>query len=163
MVQEEFDSLRERDVAIDIDSGRNAGFVCSYGSNKNEENASSGNRNWNPAETALENGVALVDKRYGGGRGGELIPLQKKIVEGEKPKKKACKKPPRPPRAPSLDAADEKLIREFSELATLKRARIERMKALKRMKTAKSGSSGSNLFALIITITFCFVIIWHGK
>lgn len=71
-------------------------------------------------------------------------------------------KPPRPPRGPSLDAADQKLIREISELAMLKRARVERMKALKKMKAAKNSSSSSSLFAMVFTVLFCLVILFHG-
>lgn len=164
MVKVEFDSLMERDLAVDLEKGRNAGFVSSGGTNKDEENVGSANHHLLSAESPIENGVVLVDKRCGGGgERGELSPLEKKKLEGKKPKKKSCKKPPRPPRAPSLDAADQKLIQEFSEVAMLKRARIERMKALKKMKNAKSASSGSNLFALIITMIFCIVIIWQGK
>ncbi|KAF5464788.1 hypothetical protein F2P56_014841 [Juglans regia] len=73
-------------------------------------------------------------------------------------------KPPRPPRGPSLDAADQKLIKEISELAMLKRARIERMKALKKMKAAKSSSPNrSSIFAMVLTILFCLVIIFQGN
>ena len=184
MVQVDFDSLGERDLAIDLEIGTNAvadeeaspncnsinllnrvwnGFASSDRSNKNEEDLRSRNNCLNPVDAPLENGEVLVNRKFGGE---ELSPLEEKKVGGEKPKKKSCKKPPkppRPPRAPSMDAADQKLIREFSEIAMLKRARIERMKALKRSKNAKSASSGSNLFALVITIIFCFVIIWQGK
>ncbi|KAK9292978.1 hypothetical protein L1049_020960 [Liquidambar formosana] len=55
-----------------------------------------------------------------------------------------------------------KLVREISELAMLKRARVERMKALKKMRAHKASSSTSNLFAMIITILFIFVIIYQG-
>lgn len=84
---------------------------------------------------------------------------------GNKQKKKWSKKPPRPPRPPTtspLDPADQKLISELSELAVLKRARIERMKALKKMKNSKPVSSIGNMVALIITIIFCFFILWQG-
>ncbi|XP_010549008.1 PREDICTED: uncharacterized protein LOC104820314 [Tarenaya hassleriana] len=82
-------------------------------------------------------------------------------------RKKSASKPPRPPRGPSLDAADQKLIKEIAELAMLKRARIERMRALKKMKAAKAASSASssslgNAFATLLTIIFCFVIIFQG-
>ncbi|XP_020264425.1 uncharacterized protein LOC109840258 isoform X2 [Asparagus officinalis] len=141
MVQLDFDSLREKDFAVDLESGNNAvtseqgftdskrvwnDFASSEESNKNEEVVSSGNAYSKSVETPLENGEWAS-------------PLL------EKPKKKNCKKPPkppRPPRAPSMDAADQKFLMEMSEAAKLKRARIERMKALKRMKNAKSGSSG---------------------
>ncbi|MED6220432.1 hypothetical protein PIB30_044754 [Stylosanthes scabra] len=91
----------------------------------------------------------------------EKTPLKEK-------RKKSSKKPPRPPRppkAPELDAADYKLIREITELAMLKRARIERMKALKKMKAAKAASpssSNASILAMILTLIFCIVIIFHG-
>ena len=92
--------------------------------------------------------------------------LEKTSVK-EKRKKtgnKKALKPPRPPRGPSLDAADQKLVREITELAMLKRARVERMKALKKMKAAKSSSSShSNLLAMVFTVLFCLVILYHGN
>ncbi|RZC85816.1 hypothetical protein C5167_026488 [Papaver somniferum] len=115
----------------------------------------------------LENGGEVVEKRclLQGGGGGEdtLSPL---LVVKKKEKKSKTKvsapKPPRPPRGPSLDAADQKLIREISELAMLKRARIERMRAHKKMKASKAASSNSNMYAMIITVMFCLVIIVQG-
>lgn len=105
--------------------------------------------------------------------------VNNKVLEGEQPKdyvektpmrekrkktsNKKAPKPPRPPRGPSLDAADQKLIREISELAMLKRARIERMKALKKMKASKSQSSNSSsIFAMVLTVLFCLVVIFQG-
>jgi len=154
MVQVDYNSLRERDLAIDLESGTNAVI--------NEEVAKLGNKYSNPVEPSLENVEAVADKRFGGGE--EVSPLQKKAAEGEKPKKKSSKKPPRPPRAPSMDAADQMIAREMHEIAVMKRerARAERMKALKRTKNTKSASSGTNLFGLVITIIFCLVIIWQG-
>ncbi|KAI3872275.1 hypothetical protein MKX03_021397 [Papaver bracteatum] len=114
----------------------------------------------------LENG-GEVDKRcllQGGGGEDTLSPLL--VVKKKESKKSKTKvsapKPPRPPRGPSLDAADQKLIREISELAMLKRARIERMRAHKKMKASKSASSNSNMYAMIITVMFCLVIIVQG-
>jgi len=104
-------------------------------------------------------------------KGGESMTSEGEIkvglldkAAGDK-KKKWSKKPPRPPRPPTsspLDPADQKLISELSELAVLKRARIERMKALKKMKNSKPASSIGNLVALIITVIFCFFILWQG-
>ena len=105
-------------------------------------------------------------------KGGESMTSEGEIkvglldkAAGDKEKKKWSKKPPRPPRPPTsspLDPADQKLISELSELAVLKRARIERMKALKKMKNSKPASSIGNLVALIITVIFCFFILWQG-
>ncbi|KAF5452223.1 hypothetical protein F2P56_027250 [Juglans regia] len=98
--------------------------------------------------------------------GEETVDYAEKTPVKEKRKKMSNKKPPkppRPPRGPSLDAADQKLIKEISELAMLKRARIERMKALKKMKAAKSSSSNSSsIFAMVLTILFCLVILFQG-
>lgn len=94
--------------------------------------------------------------------GNKSVEQVEKKTAKEKRKKGSNKKPPRPPRGPSLDAADQKLIKEISELAMLKRARIERMKALKKMKATKA-SSNSNVFAMVFTILFCFVIIFQGN
>ncbi|KAJ3676052.1 hypothetical protein LUZ60_003464 [Juncus effusus] len=82
-------------------------------------------------------------------------------------KKKRYKKPPKPPRPPKpvpLDLLDQKLVNELTELAMKKKARIERMKALKKMKNSnlKSVSSNGNLCALVVTVIFCVVILWHG-
>ncbi|KAI3930886.1 hypothetical protein MKX01_006938 [Papaver californicum] len=114
----------------------------------------------------LENGGEVVEKRcllQGGGEDtlSPLVVVKKKETKKSKTKV-AAPKPPRPPRGPSLDAADQKLIREISELAMLKRARIERMRAHKKMKAAKAASSNSNMYAMIITVMFCLIIIIQG-
>lgn len=158
MVQVDYNSLREGDCTIDLESGTNAVI--------NEEVAKLGNKYSNSVEASLENVEAVADKRFGGGE--VSPPLQKKAAEGKKPKKKSSKKPPkppRPPRAPSMDTADQIIAREMHEIAVMKRerARAERMKALKSMKNSKSASSSTNLFGLVITIIFCLVIIWQGK
>ncbi|KAJ6823919.1 uncharacterized protein M6B38_128170 [Iris pallida] len=157
MVQNHMDlnSPKEKDLSIDLETGTNV--VTSEEDDKNlfvkvwngfgscEESTRFDNRS-SDANSVEENGT----------------PLEKKMVGGEKTKKKSCKKPPRPPRPPSMDAEDQKLIREINELAMLKRARVERMKALKRMKNAKTVSSNGNLVPWIITLIFCVVILWHG-
>ncbi|KAA8545265.1 hypothetical protein F0562_020049 [Nyssa sinensis] len=90
--------------------------------------------------------------------------VEKKLVKDKwnKMASKMPRKPPRPPRGPSLDSADMMLVREISELTMLKRKRIERIKALKKMKAEKTPSFNSNLFAMMITVLFCFVIIFQG-
>lgn len=87
-------------------------------------------------------------------------------MEKEKRKKMSSKKPPKPPRppnSPSLNASDIKLVREISELARSRRARIERRQELKKMRVDKASSSNANLIAFVITILFCFVIIFQGN
>ncbi|KAL5700796.1 hypothetical protein ACHQM5_026203 [Ranunculus cassubicifolius] len=108
-------------------------------------------------EVKVENEESMSRKKSSCNRGD-------KLEEGEKVKeKRSSKKPPKPPRGPSLDAADLKLIKEISQLAMLKRARVERMKALKKMKAAKSTSQiNSSLYATVITILFCLVIVFQG-
>lgn len=172
---------REREVVIDLENGRTISeeevnrepisgvrkarnlldrvwnvFVSSDGSINSEDGRNSVS---NSGETA----DLLIEKKS---EGEETVGLLVKKTEKEKRKKSNSKvppKPPRPPRGPSLDAADQKLIREISELAMLKRARIERIKAHKKMKAAKAASSNSNLYAMVITVLFCLVIIFQGK
>ncbi|KAL9240620.1 hypothetical protein vseg_014817 [Gypsophila vaccaria] len=108
-----------------------------------------------------------------------VIVVEKTVVEGnkesrdvgrkvvkEKPKavsaKKKHPKPPRPPRGMSLDSTDQKLIKELHELARVKRARAERMKALKKAKESKPSSSKNQLFATLLTILFCAVLLLQG-
>lgn len=105
--------------------------------------------------------LVVVDKKVGEERRGDV---EEKSVK-EKPKTMSAKKPPKPPRPPrglSLDSADQKLIRELHELAKLKRARVERMKALKKAKEAKAASSKNQLFATLLTLLFCIVLLVQG-
>ncbi|KAJ6794256.1 Uncharacterized protein M6B38_231610 [Iris pallida] len=158
MVQMDLNSLKERDLAIDLESGTNA--LIGEGA---VTNGFAGCDESTKFERGCNDGGALVEKKFGAEGSGS--PLEKKKVGGEKPKKKSAKKPPkppRPPRAPSMDDTDQKLIREINELAMLKRARVERMRALKRMKNAKAANTNSNLVPWIITLIFCVVIIWQG-
>ncbi|OMO86286.1 hypothetical protein CCACVL1_09683 [Corchorus capsularis] len=99
----------------------------------------------------------------GDGRRAEAGGRDRKILLGEK-KKKRPPKPPRPPGGPSLNgAADIKLVREISELSRLKRVRYERIKALKKMRSDnKASSSKSNVLAIIVTLVFLCVIIFQG-
>ena len=95
----------------------------------------------------------------------EVEVSEKKVVK-ERPKAMSAKKPPKPPRPPrglSLDSADQKLIRELHQLAKLKRARVERMKALKKAKEAKLASSKNQLFATLLTVLFCLVVLLQGN
>lgn len=90
--------------------------------------------------------------------------LKKKLSDERYTKitaKKAAK-PPRPPKGPSLDALDMKFVREVSELAMMKRARTERMRILSQKKTDKGSSSFGSIFAMLITLIFCYVIIFQG-
>ncbi|CAM8960090.1 unnamed protein product [Rhodiola kirilowii] len=90
--------------------------------------------------------------------------LKKKLFD-ERFKKMSVKKaskPPRPPNSPSLDASDMKFVREVSELAMMKRARTERMKILKQKKADKGSSSLGSIFAMLITLIFCYVIVFQG-
>ncbi|KAJ0014974.1 hypothetical protein Pint_19570 [Pistacia integerrima] len=97
--------------------------------------------------------------------GEEAMSLGKKKMMVEKGKKSSFNKPPKPPRppgSPSFDEADMMLVREISELARQKQARIGRIKALKRRRVDRASSSVVNIFAMIITVMFCFVIIFQG-
>lgn len=94
--------------------------------------------------------------------GEEAASLVKKKMVAEKWKSKKPPKPPRPPGTPSFDEADIKLCREISELARLKYARIRQMKALKKKRADKVSSPVVRFFAMVITILFCYVIIFQG-
>ncbi|XP_021774267.1 uncharacterized protein LOC110738207 [Chenopodium quinoa] len=92
------------------------------------------------------------------------VEVPEKVVK-ERPKAMSAKKPPKPPRPPrglSLDSADQKLIRELHELARLKRARVERMKALKKTREARVSSPKNQLFATLLTVLFCLVVLLQG-
>ncbi|KAK1584705.1 hypothetical protein Q3G72_035471 [Acer saccharum] len=97
-----------------------------------------------------------------GGIRGEAVSIKKNV--NEKWKKSNFKKPPKPPRphgVPSLDEADMKMVKEISELARLKHARKERIKALKKKRIHKASSS-IGIYATIVTILFCLIIIYQG-
>ncbi|KAK4851603.1 hypothetical protein QYF36_016682 [Acer negundo] len=99
-----------------------------------------------------------------GGVRGEAVSIMKKKNVNEKWKKLNFKKPPKPPRPhgiPSLDEADMKMVKEISELARLKHARKERIKALKKKRIHKASSS-IGIYATIVTILFCLIIIYQG-
>lgn len=78
-------------------------------------------------------------------------------------RKKRSSKPPLPPRGPSLRMADMKLLREMSELTRLKRARVKRIKATKKKRAENASSSRSNIFPILVTIVFFYVIIFQGN
>lgn len=106
----------------------------------------------------LSSGGVLDDKE-------EMVNLAGKKMATDKRKKTSSKgssKPPRPPRGPSLDSADIKWLREFSELAALKRQRVERLKSMRKAKADKASPLIGNLFAMVVTVLFCFVIIFQG-
>ncbi|GMY27951.1 transmembrane [Fagus crenata] len=178
---------REKDFEVDLESGVTSseqdsskvpvsgaikqaktllGKICSGfvdGSIKSEDTASLSGNVSNSNGVSPENVKAVNNKIL---EGEEPVDYVERTPVREKRKKTSNKKPPkppRPPRGPSLDAADQKLIKEISEFATLKRARIERMKALKKLKATKSqSSSSSSIFAMVLTILFCVVIIFQG-
>ncbi|KAF3436669.1 hypothetical protein FNV43_RR19416 [Rhamnella rubrinervis] len=99
---------------------------------------------------------------------GQDLDVQKKTedrIRKEKQRKTSSKrypKPPRPPGGPSLDAADMKLVKEISEHVRSRRARREKMKELTKKRADKISSSNINIFAMLITIIFCFVVILQG-
>ena len=97
---------------------------------------------------------------------GKAAGMMEMEMEKDKRKKTSSKKPPKPPRppnSPSLDAADIKLVREISELARSRRARIEQRQEKMKKRVDKASSSNANLIAFVITILFCFVIIFQGN
>ncbi|CAL5330074.1 unnamed protein product [Camellia sinensis] len=130
------------------------------GSIKGRDGSGSYNKVLNSSEVLVEDEEMMSNKL-----GPDVVNLVDKKMEKDNKRKKTSSKipskPPRPPRGPSLDAADIKLVREFSELAALKRKRIERMKSLRKKKEDKPSPLNSNLFAMIVTLLFCFVIIFQ--
>ncbi|KAE8679587.1 hypothetical protein F3Y22_tig00111398pilonHSYRG00171 [Hibiscus syriacus] len=115
---------------------------------------------------AGENAEFLTDKNSEGEENQELLTLAEKNLREVKCKMTNSRKPPKPPRPPKgplLDAADKKLVREIAELAMIKRARMKQIKTMKRMKKEKASSSSStSLYAMVITVLFCFVILFQG-
>ncbi|KAK7392218.1 hypothetical protein VNO78_20648 [Psophocarpus tetragonolobus] len=73
-------------------------------------------------------------------------------------------KPPLPPRGPSLDPVDQQFVKELAELALRKRARVKKMRAVRKKKASKSSSSSTytSLSAMVVTVFFFLVIIFHG-
>ncbi|MBA0589831.1 uncharacterized protein LOC105802933 [Gossypium raimondii] len=113
-----------------------------------------------------ENMKFWVDKSSEGEDNHDLMALEEKNFADDNCKNKNSRKPPKPPRpskAPLLDAADQRLVREIAELSMRKRARIKRINAMKKMKAANAApSSSSSLFAMVITVIFCLVILFQG-
>ncbi|KAJ9180347.1 hypothetical protein P3X46_008605 [Hevea brasiliensis] len=94
---------------------------------------------------------------------GEMAKISAENGLVKEKRKKRSAKPPLPPKGPSLHgAADMKLLREMSELTRLKHARVKRMKALKKKRTEKGSCSSSNIFSIVVTIVFFYVIIFQG-
>ncbi|KAJ7973255.1 Transmembrane protein [Quillaja saponaria] len=79
----------------------------------------------------------------------------------KKTSSKKTSKPPLPPRAPSLDASDMLLVRKNSELSKIRRANTERLKLLKKIRVDKASSMNVNIFAMIVTILFCVIILFQ--
>ncbi|KAK8532613.1 hypothetical protein V6N13_131927 [Hibiscus sabdariffa] len=110
-----------------------------------------------------ENVEFLMDKNSEGEENHELVALAENLREAKwKKNTRKPPKPPRPPKGPLLDAADQKLVREIADLAMRKRARMKQIKTMKRMKEEKASSSSTSLYAMVITVLFCFVILFQG-
>ncbi|KEH43193.1 uncharacterized protein [Medicago truncatula] len=176
---------KEKEVEFDIESGENTseedtsnderdsnsknGFPWSWNGVMNLDGSEKGKNGIEASCSSSSNfcdvvGVdecnleLLVDKgleHVNGNHGKQKI----KFTNPRKPQK-----PPLPPRGPSLDAGDHKFVKELAELALRKRARIKKMNAVKKMKASKlpSSSTYTNLSAMVITIFFFLVIIFHG-
>ncbi|XP_006841634.2 uncharacterized protein LOC18431446 [Amborella trichopoda] len=139
-----------------------SGFLRSDGSISGEETPSFTNNVNDEADISLDRNDFPGEKKA---VDREKIDSSETKPVREKPKKAGGKKPPKPPRPPKavvLNPSDQKLVREISELAMLKRARIERIKTLKKMRAAKAASSSGNMYAMVITILFCIVMILQG-
>lgn len=170
---------KESNLVIDLESGgtseeEGCGHPSSYGSipvKKTLGRAWSGFVGFDGCVRSADGiSICKTEVNYGmeslaGGLGEQRMEFVGKKRNQEKLKKMGFKKPPkppRPPRRPLLDATDMKMVREISELAMMKRARVERMKALKLKMEKTSSSSSTNLIAMIITVLFCFILIFQG-
>ncbi|PIA60989.1 hypothetical protein AQUCO_00300481v1 [Aquilegia coerulea] len=132
------DSIRSEDLCVSS--------CNSYGFNSPQLDIDNGDLMIHKKETSGSETLSFLEKK--------LFKDKRKLTSSKNPPK-----PPRPPRGPSLNAADQKLIKEISELAMLRCARIEKIKTMKKMKAAKAASTNTNLYAMVITILFCLVII----
>jgi len=82
--------------------------------------------------------------------------------------KPSGKKPPKPPRPPrplkgaATDPSKEKLMKGISDIALLRKAKLERIRSLKKKQAAKAKASNTNVWALVFTLCFCFIMIMQG-
>ncbi|KAK2991781.1 hypothetical protein RJ640_015515 [Escallonia rubra] len=175
----------ESDLDIDLESGGNTSEEDGSKdlSLRSEHALYLLNRTWSGSEgfngdARGGDGLSLYDEVLSSGQisaenvtmsseelGEEMVNFLQKKWAKEKRRKLNSEKPPKPPRppgGPSLDAADMKLVKEISELTMMKRQRTARMKALKKVKAEKKKSSLSNVFAMVVTVLFCLVIIFQG-
>ncbi|KAJ7977850.1 putative Transmembrane protein [Quillaja saponaria] len=159
---------RESDDLVDLENG--------------ETSREDGGKHSNISLGRLRSGHLTFDgfKRGGDGSSSSDYSENLEMLEDEVEKKAVCSvgkltkdkwkkgsskkpsKPPLPPVGSSLDASDMLLVREISELTKIRHAKIERLKLLKKMRGDKSSSSSVSLFALIVTILFCVIILSQG-
>ncbi|XP_039685733.1 uncharacterized protein [Medicago truncatula] len=144
---------KEKEVEFDIESGENTSEEDTSNDERDSNSKNGFPWSWNGVMNldGSEKGLEHVNGNHG-----------KQKIKFTNPRKP--QKPPLPPRGPSLDAGDHKFVKELAELALRKRARIKKMNAVKKMKASKlpSSSTYTNLSAMVITIFFFLVIIFHG-
>eukprot|EP01018_Ginkgo_biloba_P011051 Gb_40242 [translate_table: standard] len=85
-----------------------------------------------------------------------------RVGNGNSSLKPSWKKPPRPPKA-TTDPSRERHIKGISDIALLRRAKLERMKSLRKNKFAKSSSDNTSFWALLVTLSFCVIMIMQGS
>lgn len=76
--------------------------------------------------------------------------------------KPSWKKPPRPPSRAATNALRERDIKGISDTALLRRAKLQRMKSVRQHKFAKPSSVKTCFWALLVTISFCILMIMQG-
>ncbi|RYR39658.1 hypothetical protein Ahy_A09g045233 [Arachis hypogaea] len=171
---------RERDIDFDLESGGNSteedsstdrstsdgdsngGFRYPWNRILGFESSSCSNSSTKPVNGVDNVGVLVNDDNY---NNFAHVNNQNANKAATNPSRKPSK-PPLPPNGPSLIAGDQRFVKELSELALRKRARIKRMKAVRKMKAIKSASSSSSSYtgfsALVISVFFLLVLIFHG-
>lgn len=161
----EDDPSKNQSLSVDhakkLFGGKSHGFVQLNGSRSSGHSLSSYNESLDLSHISVENVEVFSDNS-----GEEMMNfVDNRVVEKKKRKLNSGKppKPPRPPVGPSLNAADMKLVKEISEYALLKRKRAKRMKELRNRRSKKSSPFYGNLFAMLVTTLFFFVIIFQGK
>lgn len=76
--------------------------------------------------------------------------------------KPSWKKPPRPPSRAAINALRERDMKGISDTAFLRRAKLQRMRSMRKHKFAKPSSVKTGFWALLVTISFCIIMIMQG-
>lgn len=83
-------------------------------------------------------------------------------VNGNPTLKPSWKKPPRPPSRAGTDASRERNMKGISDTALLRREKLQRLRSMRKHKSAESSSAKTSFWALLVTISFCVIMIMQG-